>query len=99
MVIQIDQIKNIVSAYFKDKPVKRAFLFGSYAAGKANDDSDIDLLVRYDHGKKVSLFDVIRLKIDLEKLLEKQVDLVEEGFLYSGFKPAAGAEKIKLYEA
>ena len=36
---------NTIKDYFKDKPVLKAFLFGSYVRQEASDTSDIDILV------------------------------------------------------
>ena len=41
----INQIQNIVSPIAKERGVKSVALFGSYATGKANADSDIDLII------------------------------------------------------
>lgn len=30
-MLTTEQIKNVVTSYFKDKPVKKVYLFGSYA--------------------------------------------------------------------
>jgi uncharacterized protein len=51
-------------------------VFGSYATGEANETSDLDLLVRFGPGR--DLLDLVGLKQDLEKLLGRQVDVVEE---------------------
>lgn len=47
---QIQLIQN----YFTDKPVKRAYLFGSYATNEATENSDIDLLVELDYSKELA---------------------------------------------
>lgn len=98
-MISINHIKDIAGKYFRDKPVVSVFLFGSYARGEADENSDIDLLVNYDGSKKISFFDVIRFKIGLEKLLNKKVELVEEDLMYEGFRKNVAEEKIKIYEA
>ena len=59
--------------------VMKLRVFGSYAAGIANETSDLDLLVRFEPGK--DLLDLVALKQDLEELLGKQVDVVEEDAL------------------
>jgi predicted nucleotidyltransferase len=41
------QIQKVVADYFKDKPVKKVYLFGSYARGEANENSDVDLLLNF----------------------------------------------------
>ena len=54
--------------------VKRASLFGSLARGEDREDSDIDILVEFEAGK--SLLDLAGLKIELEELLGRRVDLL-----------------------
>jgi len=62
--------------------VKKAALFGSYARNEQTTESDIDILVEL--GKKISLFDYVGLKLDLEDTLNKKIDLVQ----YKGIKPS-----------
>jgi uncharacterized protein len=50
-------------------------IFGSCVKGKLKKSSDIDVLVSFDQGRK-DLFNYMRLKIYLEKLLGRKVDLV-----------------------
>ena len=73
---QIEQVKRIL----KQHEVKRADLFGSYARGEANKNSDIDIVVEFKGNK--SLFDHSGLKIALEENLAKKVDLVTYNSLY-----------------
>lgn len=49
-------------------------LFGSAARGEDSPESDVDLLVDMEPGR--SLFDLIALKLDLEELLQRGVDVV-----------------------
>ncbi len=57
----------------------RLQVFGSFVTGGATDASDLDLLVELEPGR--SLLDLVGLKEDLEALLGRQVDVVEEGGL------------------
>jgi len=99
-MLTIEQIKQTVTDYFKDKPVKRVYLFGSYARGDANENSDVDLLVEYnDKEKMVSFFDILRMQTDLDKYLRKRVQLVENGTVYYRFVSYIEKDKLKLYEA
>ena len=77
----LNTIKEIINPVLKKHEVKRASLFGSTVTGSSNEDSDIDVLVELKSGK--SLFDLIRLKRDLEKELGKEVDLIT----YSSLNP------------
>ncbi|MGD1152422.1 MAG: nucleotidyltransferase family protein [Syntrophales bacterium] len=55
--------------------VKRLGLFGSFVRGGQHLDSDIDLLVEFEHGRKT--FDsFMELCFFLEELLQRKVELV-----------------------
>ncbi len=55
--------------------VKRIGLFGSYLRREQKEDSDIDILVEFEKGKKT--FDnYMELKFFLEDLFKRKVDLV-----------------------
>ena len=56
-------------------------VFGSVARGDAGPNSDIDFLVEMERGR--SLFDMGRLLIELEELLQCDVDVVSD----RGIKP------------
>jgi predicted nucleotidyltransferase len=66
--------------------VKSLAVFGSLARGEATPASDIDLLVEFD--RPVGLFEFIRLKLYLEELTGRHVDLVTLDVL----RPAMRAE-------
>lgn len=51
-------------------------VFGSVARGKANVDSDIDLLISAREG--VSMFDLVGLWLDLQDLLGRDISLVTD---------------------
>ena len=59
----------------KDFSVKSLSIFGSVARDEATDVSDIDVLVEFQEGKIVGLFEFIRLMHFLEKILGCKVDL------------------------
>ena len=44
---------DIIKVFLRTQPVKRAYLFGSYARGKARQGSDIDIAI--DVGKRLNL--------------------------------------------
>lgn len=71
---RIDEIKKILIAVLRKYEVKKAALFGSIVRGEITEDSDIDLLIEFE-GRK-SLLDFAGLKLELEELLKKRVDVV-----------------------
>lgn len=48
MPYSISEIKAILNRHLADTPVKQAVLFGSYAKGCPNENSDLDLVVDLD---------------------------------------------------
>ena len=89
---------NLVQRYLAQIPVTKAWVFGSYARGEETAQSDLDLLVDYDKTQKLSLLDVVRYKLDLEKLIGREVDLVENGYLKPFAVPSVEREKYLVYE-
>ena len=45
----------LIKSVFSDKPVKRAFLFGSFTRGEADHDSDVDILIELDYTKHIGI--------------------------------------------
>ena len=81
MKTSIEHIKRKVLPILKEAGATRSAIFGSYVRGENKEDSDIDILVELP--KEKSLFDFIKLQLQLEKALGKKVDLGE----YSTIKP------------
>lgn len=88
-------IENI-REYFKAKPVLKAWLFGSYVRGEADQSSDIDLLVDLDYSQKIGL-KFVSMKLDLEKLLVVKVDLISSAAVSKHIRTNIEAEKILIY--
>jgi len=95
MSLTDEKIKTITD-YFRSKPVLKAYLFGSYVRGEADQQSDIDILVDLDYSQKIGL-QFIQMKIDLEKLLNAKVDLVSSKGLSRYIKPLVESEKQIIY--
>ncbi|MBC8154470.1 MAG: nucleotidyltransferase family protein [Bacteroidetes bacterium] len=86
----------LVSQYLNTQPVKRAYLFGSRARGEATPLSDVDILVELETA--VTLFDFVRMQLQLEDLLQVPVDLVSANGLSSFIQPNVDRDKILIYE-
>ncbi len=92
-------IKEIITNYFTNLPVKKVYLFGSFAENRQTESSDIDIMVDVDYGKQnVSLLDFIGWKMDLERLIGREVDLVSEDGLSKHIRPFIDKAKVLLYE-
>lgn len=95
MNLNNNQIKKI-AGFFSNKPVIKAYLFGSYSRGEGRENSDIDLLVELDYSEPVGL-EFIQMQLDLQELLGKKVDLVSARGLSKYIKPIIEKEKILIY--
>ncbi|MEA3350624.1 MAG: nucleotidyltransferase domain-containing protein [Chloroflexota bacterium] len=51
-------------------------LFGSVLRSDYRHDSDVDLLVTFSSDSRWSLFDMVRMQEDIERILRRDVDLV-----------------------
>lgn len=89
---QLDKINK----FFETQPVLKAYLFGSHINGIPDAQSDIDILVELDYSQRIGL-QFIRMKSDLEKLLQAKVDLVSANGLSKYMKPGIDSEKRLIY--
>jgi hypothetical protein len=86
-----------IREYFKTQPVLKAWLFGSFARGEETPLSDVDLLVQYDEGG-ISLLKHAAMICELEKILERPVDIVEDGTLRPRIEESVNQDKRMIYE-
>ncbi|GAA0547570.1 nucleotidyltransferase family protein [Halorubrum ejinorense] len=63
----------------QEYPISELGIFGSYARGEQESDSDLDVLVAFD--KPVTLFDLVRLENELTEKLGIEADLVTKNSL------------------
>ena len=92
-----EEIRHIVSKYFANQPVLKAWLFGSFARGEETPLSDVDILVVLNRSQPIGL-KFFGMWDDLEKLLDRKVDLVTEGSLAPFAVESANRDKILIYE-
>ena len=63
----------------QEYPISELGIFGSYARGEQQPDSDLDVLVAFE--QPVTLFDLVRLENELTEELGIEVDLVTKDSL------------------
>lgn len=95
---QVSEYLPIIRKYFRLQPIEKAWLFGSCSRGEETQSSDIDLLVEYTCGHKISLLDICRFRVDLGELLHRSIDIVERGHLLAFARESAENDKILIYE-
>ena len=91
----IEEIKTIVAPIARKYGVERVYLFGSYARGDVNENSDIDL--RIDKGSLKGLFALCGLYTEIEEALQMKVDILTTGSLEEDFLRKIQKEEVLLY--
>jgi hypothetical protein len=89
----IEKIKSVL----KNKPVQRAYLFGSSVRTDYNAESDVDILVELDYSKPIGL-EFIKMKLQLEDILKREVDLLTTKSISKYIKTFIDQEKVLIYE-
>lgn len=82
-------------AELREFGVLRLYLFGSLARDEAAETSDIDILVDYRPGMRLSFFRVCDLRYRLEELLGAPVDLVTMSGLRAEIRDEVLSEAIR----
>ncbi len=90
-------MQQTIANYFKTQPIQRAWLFGSYARGDESPLSDVDILVQFDEGG-VSLLKHAAMICELEKILDRPVDIVPEKMLRPRVRESIDQDKKLIYE-
>lgn len=94
--LSLDYIRQVIAAYFADKPVRRVEVFGSYARGEATAESDLDLLLSRKPDGRLSLFDLVDYQEDLQDKLGIRIDI---GTALSPFsRPHIEPDLTTIYE-
>lgn len=97
MILTREQIQKVVTEYFAEKPVKKVWLFGSYARGDADEESDVDVLIDVDYSVNVG-WDYFIWHEELQKQLNTKVDVVTLAGLSKFIKPLVDKDKSLIYE-
>jgi hypothetical protein len=79
----------------RDFAVTRLAVFGSVARNEARADSDVDILVEYEPGARVGLFEFVRLQRYLSEVLGRRVDLPTPDALREEMREAVLQEAIR----
>ncbi len=92
----IDEIKKKATPIAEEYGIKTLKLFGSYAKGLNNENSDIDFIVN--KGKMETLFQYISFVNRLEKEFGCHIDVVSTEIEDKNFVNSINKESIVLYD-
>jgi predicted nucleotidyltransferase len=91
----IEDLKTIIGPIARKYGVKGIYLFGPYARGDANENSDVDL--RIDKGSLKGLFALCGLYTEIEEALHTKVDILTTGSQEDDFLRKIQKEEVLLY--
>ena len=95
--MQVDDVRRILSGHRAELSalgVASLSVFGSVARGEAGPDSDVDFLV--DFSRPTGLLGLTRLRLFLEQLLQRRVDLGTVDGLRPAIRQTALAEAVRV---
>lgn len=87
-----------IQFFFADKPVEKAWLFGSFSRQEERPDSDVDILVRLIPDSQMGVLTFTSLITGLEEQIHRPVDLVVEQTLKPFARDSVNSDKILIYE-
>lgn len=97
-----EQQSDTIRKFCRQRPVVRAYVFGSYARGEATEQSDVDLLLELDY-ERLDGLDYLGWRQQLRRRLHKKVDIVSDlkprGFASAKFYERVMADRQPIYEA
>jgi uncharacterized protein len=78
--------------------IRKLSLFGSVLTPRFRPESDIDVLVEFEPGSKITLFDVAGMELELTEKLGRKVDLRTAGDLSRYFRDQVVSTAAIQYE-
>jgi integrase/predicted nucleotidyltransferase len=97
---RLDVDPTAIDSFCRRNGIRRLAVFGSALRDDFTPESDVDLLVEFQPGQKVSLFDMARMETELEQIVhDHRVDLRTAGDLSHRFRDRVVAEAAPVYDA
>jgi uncharacterized protein len=84
--VQLPIPRKEIAAFSKRWQVVEFSLFGSVLRDDFRPDSDVDVLVTFSEGAQISLFDLVQMKLELEEIFHRPVDVIEKDALENPFR-------------
>lgn len=94
-VYTIDELKSVVAPIAKKYQIAKVYLFGSFARGDYDEQSDID--IRIEKGKMKGMFALCGFYTELSEALERKVDVLTTGSLSDEFLESIKEDEVMLY--
>jgi len=98
--IHIDLNRSLIKEFCQKWKITRMAFFGSVLRDDFKPDSDVDVMVSFHPASQWSLFDIVEMKLELEEIFKRDVDIVEEGTIKNPIKRRCIYENLEVvYES
>ena len=87
-----------IEEFCRRNHIRKLSLFGSVLTPRHRPESDIDVLVEFEPGSKITLFDVAGMELELTEKLGRKVDLRTAGDLSRYFRDQVVSSAAIQYE-
>lgn len=91
----IDELKKIIAPIAKKYQIAQVYLFGSFARGDYDEQSDID--IRIEKGKLKGMFALCGFYTEVSDALKRKVDVLTTGSLSEEFLENIKKDEVMLY--
>ncbi|PJA87093.1 MAG: nucleotidyltransferase [Candidatus Moranbacteria bacterium CG_4_9_14_3_um_filter_42_9] len=92
------KIKEAVEKDPLKENIQKVSLFGSYLRGDFEEDSDVDVLIEFTPTAKIGFFKYFDIRENIEKHVQKKVDLLTPEALSKYFREEVLKEAEIIYE-
>ncbi len=97
-MLELETIKEKVKPVAQKYNLMYIWVFGSYAKRKQKKNSDVDILVRTED-IITYCYKIVDVKLALEEVLEKKVDIVTTGSIKGSLLEGEKLEEVLVYSA
>lgn len=91
----IDELKRIITPIAEKYQIAQVYLFGSFARGDFDEESDID--IRIEKGNLRGMFALCEFYTEVSEALERKVDVLTTGSLSDEFLESIREDEVMLY--
>lgn len=100
MIYSLEKMpKEKLAEFCKKNHIKKLSVFGSFIRGQIRPDSDIDILVEFEHNHIPGLFSIIRMEMELSEIIGRKVDLRTPEDLSEYFRDEVLRDAILQYQS
>lgn len=98
LVLQIEFPPTEIAAFCEQYAIRKLSIFGSALREDFRPDSDLDVLIEFDDGHEVTLFEMGAMQMEITSLMGRTVDLKTAAYLSPYFRQAVVDQAVVVYE-